>query len=180
MNMDTPGNVAGRRAALLVHAMPPADRLWLLAALPLPARERLEALLAELRSLEVPPDSDLLRELADAPVSSAGEPAEDRIGRLDKAEVRSLVRILRGEPAAVAVRVLGMRPWPWKAAVLAQLPPAVARSVRGAPSLAPALERYLCEALLRRLRAEQPRAGASLGDRLRDVFVLLALRGRAR
>jgi hypothetical protein len=75
MNTATSVPAAGaRRAALMLHAMLPQDRQWLLAALPPPQGRALEEMLAELQALGIPPDRELLQPLADKVESmAAGE-----------------------------------------------------------------------------------------------------------
>lgn len=76
-------NANARQAALLVHAMAPQDRQWLLDALPLEQREPLIKLLDELRDLGIPADPHALESLTSlnsltkAPVLLTHEPAFD-------------------------------------------------------------------------------------------------------
>lgn len=60
---DLQAGVPERRAALLVHALPPADREWLLESLPADQKASLASLLQELQDMNVPPDAQWLQTL---------------------------------------------------------------------------------------------------------------------
>lgn len=113
---------AARHAALLLHAMGPSDRQWLLDALAPERRRRVEPLLQDLRELGLPGDEELLR-----PVLAAAAPREAsavaRLESLGAAEAAMLGRALLLEPRPLAARLLAMRDWPWKQAVLASWSP---------------------------------------------------------
>ncbi|MBE7367193.1 hypothetical protein [Ramlibacter pallidus] len=182
MSMMAPGAVASRRAALLVHAMPPSDQAWLLGSLPPAQREAVEELLGELREMGIPPDAALLRDVIEAPPTAQPETAEDVLARLDAHQVERLAQLLRDEPPVLAGRVLALRAWPWAGALLAQLPEAAAEAAarHAARPRAPALERALCEALLRRLDSTVPVRGRHGSPKWRALLARLAVRRRAR
>jgi hypothetical protein len=110
--------VASRRAALLAHAMPAADREWLLAELDEGRRGVLAALLDDLRSLGIPRDPGLVRQLLDE--EAAGDPGRS-LAALHSAGVAKLLEVLRGEPESVVGPFLRARAWPWRDAVLHEL-----------------------------------------------------------
>lgn len=63
MNLAEPDSASNlRRAALTVHALPPMERDWLLAQLGDAYRASLQDLLAELASLGIPQDPQLVRQ----------------------------------------------------------------------------------------------------------------------
>lgn len=101
------------QAALTVHALPAADRRWLLEALPPAQRQVIAPLLEELRELGIPADAQLLQHVRPAaPVSAAPSPLPwpehlDAIGQ------EALARVLEREPPGVARHLLAMREWPW-------------------------------------------------------------------
>ncbi len=87
---DTESNA--RRAALTVHALPPAEREWLLAQLGDGHRTRLQALLAELASLGIPQDPQVVRQaLAAVPGHVSGSLPID---------AKALCEALAGEPSS--------------------------------------------------------------------------------
>lgn len=153
-----------RRAALLVHAMPAADRDWLLGTLASHHRVQLELLLEELRALEIPPDAALLREIVEAAPAGPAD-AQARLARLAPREVAKLVHLLRDEPPQLVATLLAAQPWPWKGAVLAALGE---RATQARPQQAAALHQALCESVLRRLQdcPSAARAPARLWRRL--------------
>jgi hypothetical protein len=108
-----PAGNAARRAALLLHAMAPADQAWMLAALPAPQRARLDVLLAELHALGIPADSSLLRDLTQAG-DSAPPMASQRLLHLDASQVRTLAEVLASEPPQIAAWLLASKAWPWR------------------------------------------------------------------
>jgi hypothetical protein len=123
-----------RKAALLLHAMGPKDRDWLLAQLPTEQRGRLEALLAELDELGIPRDPALLREVAADASPAHAEPGEPlpatALGRLgidglidtiEQADPSALARVLEEEPLGLVACLLSIREWRWTAAFLNQL-----------------------------------------------------------
>lgn len=158
-----------RRAALLLHAMAPADRDWVLRQLSPGGHDRLRELLRELNELGIPRDPALLKHFAVAPLArdaarqvealpdelSAATPAET----IAAADPARLAAILSGEPAELLALLLSVRDWPWHAAFLGHLGPLKARQVK--ERLAPAGpglrigakgEGMLLAALQRRLR----------------------------
>lgn len=143
---------SSRHAALLLHAMGPADRQWLLDALTAERRARVEPLLQELRELGIPADEELLR-----PVLAIAAPRESgplaRLERLSASEATALAQALLLEPRPLAARLLAMRDWPWKQAVLASCSPQDRTSLAaGAPATPSAtLDRAICLAAVKLL-----------------------------
>jgi len=138
--MTEPGS-AMRRAALLVHAMRAGDRAWVLAQLEPGERDPLAAMLAELRALGIPAESELLKQAAadaapeiDAARGTDAARAAQAASReplapdasapeamLRRADPALVARVLRTEPSALAAAVLALGAWPWRETVLAQL-----------------------------------------------------------
>lgn len=158
-----------RRAALMLHAMTPADCEWMLRQLPVASGERLRQLLGELADLGIPRDATLLKQLRAAPAavrepvleveSPPAKPAfastADAIAAADPAH---LATVLREEPAELVAMLLSLRDWPWREALLRQIGPLKARHIMAQYAGATtrhgsASERVVLEALLRRLHA---------------------------
>lgn len=132
------------QSALLLHAMTENDRDWLLARLEQHERERLRALLDELRSLGIPADESVLSQgLAssrnDDDYDSDEQrqaPIFDHVGnntameRMWMAGSEQLAAILKTEPDLLVARFLSMHPWPWHEEVLARLGPVKGRAIR--------------------------------------------------
>jgi len=147
-----------RRAALVLHAMAPADRAWVLERMALSQRDELQALLSELQALGIPPDPSGLDELETAAPDSiaagplpSGDAASSRadadpLMALGAPGIALLARAWRAQPPLMVAQALCLRPWPWRAALLEQLPALQRRrvmdllgTVSSGPSAAPAL-----------------------------------------
>jgi hypothetical protein len=115
-----------RRAALALHGLPEHDRHWVLERLAGADRTRLTQLLDELQKLGIPPDELLL---ADAQKRIPEAPAPSRI---QQASAAQMLAILAREPAGLITAVLRIEPWPWQAAFLARLEPALRERVAAA------------------------------------------------
>jgi len=161
-----------RHAALLLHAMVPVDRAWILEALPPAQRTGLQALLAELEALGIERDAALI---ADATASAASvelrQPApvsdEDRLCMLNEVQLGEFVRLMRIEPAGLIAEWLRLADWPWRERLLAALEPGQRRQVEA--NLAstgagyrtpPGLRAALIAAAAARLRDHTPTTGA--------------------
>lgn len=159
-----------RRAALLLHAMAPADREWILRHLPDAGKDKLQELLRELAALGIPRDAALLKQIAAAPAAArepilevealaleqAGASPAEVIAAADPAR---LAAILRDEPTELVTALLSLRDWPWRDALLRHVGPVKARQVAQRQAEAGAAirpgsssERVMLAALLRRLR----------------------------
>lgn len=125
-----------RQAALLLHAMPPADRMWSLEQLAPAHREQLVKWIRELEELGIPRDRRLIDDVLPSALGAdeqgtnntitpphAHSAAIPQLGSLDAAAVRVLVSILRHEPARLLAILLAQGPWSWEPDLLAQLPP---------------------------------------------------------
>ncbi|MFD1836904.1 hypothetical protein [Paracidovorax cattleyae] len=161
-----------RRAALVLHGMAPADRAWVLERMAPSQRDALQALLSELQALGIPPDPAGLDALATAapdsvaaaplPTGNAASspPEADLLMALGAPGVAALARAWRAQPPLMVAQALCLRPWPWRAALLEQLPALQRRrvtdllgTVSSGPSTAPALAsamldgmRHCCDA----------------------------------
>lgn len=78
-----------RRAALTLHALHTADRAWMLKQLTPDARKALQRLLAELDSLRLPRDAEVIRAALQATQGEAALPART---------ARALCRVLADQP----------------------------------------------------------------------------------
>jgi hypothetical protein len=109
-----------RRAALTLHALPPADRRWVLDRLAPHQRHVLAEHLAELDALRIPADPVLVRRALEQGRQNDGEPGWR--DALDRCEASAVVEALRAEPAMLIARVLAAGPWSWSAPLRAALP----------------------------------------------------------
>jgi hypothetical protein len=140
-----PESRGSRHAALLLHAMSPEDRSWMLEALPASERAGLVPLLAELEALGIERDPALIDD-ATADASSAAMPEQDfaatalprlpvsdeaMLHTLDGGQVRELVACLRAEPVGLITEWLRLADWPWREDLLAALEPAQRRRIEG-------------------------------------------------
>jgi hypothetical protein len=136
--LQAPRAAALRQSALLLHAMAPGDRAWLLDRLPEDERGALLSLLEELLAVGIPTDRDLLRDaIARNPLArpEGGEPppSSDRPGLLRGldgivADDRSpawirLCALLRQAPAGLVAHLLQMHTWAWSEQAMRTLPP---------------------------------------------------------
>jgi hypothetical protein len=138
-----------RKAALMLHAMLPVDRAWILRNIPNGQSVQLQALLEELRSLGIPADPSLLTELMSDRVKTPLveekklENSENRTGMgfdaadvtpgghsLDTARVDILLAILKQEPATLTAHLLSLRSWKWQDDLLQAMSAEQKRAVR--------------------------------------------------
>lgn len=151
------GETAGaRQAALLLHAMSPIDRAWMLDAMPARERETLQALLAELAALGIASDPALIAD-ATMPLSD-----EDMLLSLAGDRLDAVIRALRSEPIALILSWLRLADWPWREDLLCALEPgqrsrvqAMLASTTAGPT-PPALRAALIAAVVARLRQPVP------------------------
>jgi hypothetical protein len=115
-----------RRAALVLHGLPPDDREWMLAQLPGHQAEALRALLHELHGLGVPADAHLMR---DALARSLHDDAPN-VACLARASAGQMHALLRNEPDLLVAAVVSASQWPWRAALLERLGTPRAQRVR--------------------------------------------------
>jgi hypothetical protein len=153
-----------RQGVLIVHAMPADDQAWLLGQLEDGERAALLPLLDELAALGIPSEPGLLELAAGSALRDAAAAERARPGAaLLALDGAAMAEVLHGEPEALLVRVLAMRDWPWREAVLARCTPARRRHLLDSVA---ALRQRLYDA------ADGP-------NRLNDAL-LAALAGRAR
>jgi hypothetical protein len=116
-----------RRAALAMHALPEIDRAWILRQLPPAQRERLDALLGELKALAIPANRVLVQELlaeavqTPAPAVQAAGETQQQFEAIAGLEAALLSRVLQAEPVALIAHLLDLRRWPWHDTLLEQL-----------------------------------------------------------
>jgi hypothetical protein len=175
LNADTsrPESHGARHAALLLHAMSPEDRSWMLGALPAPERAGLLPLLAELEALGIERDPALIDD-ATARVPFAEMPEQDvaamapqpfpvseeaMLHALDDNQVRELAACLRTEPAGLIAEWLRLADWPWREDLLAALEPGQRRRIEASLSATapgfqtpPGMRAALISAVAARLR----------------------------
>jgi hypothetical protein len=133
-----------RHAALLLHAMAPVDRVWMLDALPPTEREDLQRLLAELGALGIERDPVLIADATAGPSDSAAAslpefdidvrqlvPMSDEawLHALDAGRLQALIQCMRAEPAGLVAEWLRLADWPWREELLAALEPAQRRRI---------------------------------------------------
>lgn len=144
-----------RRAALTIHALPAADRKWMMQRLEAQQRRTIEVLLEELDSLGVVADGRMVEQaLATAPESKA-EPAWRQT--LAACDAATMVACLKDEPAMLVARVLERGPWRWDSAVLERMHPLRRRHIEqcrrdGTPTSAE-LDEWVLTALAQRVDA---------------------------
>lgn len=132
-----------RKAALLLHALPPAERRWFIDRLPPRQAGTLLRLLEELKVLGLSADADLVHELLAAasaasatppapPASEVISPPDTEWQSIDAAEPLFMARLLSVEPVTLIADVLGLRTWSWAPAVLDLLSPVTRQGVMAA------------------------------------------------
>lgn len=159
-----------REAALLLHALAPADREWLIAQLPDAERAPLRAHLDELRAIGIPADRALVEQVVAAPrAATAAAPTDggdDAMRALEEARAAEIAELLAGEPPFLVAQLLRVKDWTWSRALLRRLGAAERAAVerelaRAAAPRTIALQRHLVGALARRLAAAPRRRAAS-------------------
>jgi len=159
---ETPGS---RRAALLLHAMAEADRIWLLDAMPASERDRLAPLLVELETLGIARDPRLIDAATSAPAGDRGGhagppdshapksmPAPADLAKLDHRQRQAMHRRLCNEPPRLLAIWLRIAPKETHAELLDLLNAAQRRRVErcqatALPATPPALRAALISAL---------------------------------
>ncbi|GKS87318.1 hypothetical protein AVMA1855_24220 [Acidovorax sp. SUPP1855] len=142
---SSPVGRSARHSALLLHAMAPSDRSWLLSRLPLPQQQELTALVAELDGLGISPDASVLNEALNACApgteahttmreeATAFHVAEhssplpaisdfDFLMALDEKDLVALSKAWRSEPPGLVAMALRLQAWPWQRTLLERLP----------------------------------------------------------
>jgi hypothetical protein len=124
---------AARQAALLLHALSPSDRAWLLAQLPSAQRAQLMPLVDELQALGIPQDLELVEQTlttrehepagmhiqkSDAVIDTLLPPSEQLLSQLDSEGCAKLADLLRDEPPMLIARLLLQGPWAWEEQLL--------------------------------------------------------------
>ncbi len=115
-----------RKAALKLHAMSPADQRWMLQQLDEEERAQLTELLHELKELGIASTQDMTAEIsADETVNKLltaapnRQVAERAFHAIQSAPASTMSAVLSSEPDSVTAAILGMYPWHWRSAFLA-------------------------------------------------------------
>jgi len=165
---DVNESANARHAALFLHGMAPADRAWVLDAIPEEARASLQSLLAELQALGIASDPALISD-AILPMGRACDPAvrtaalsdEDVLLALRGERLVVVIDALRREPAGLLASWLRMADWPWREDLLRALEPAhrtrVVAALAFTRPVPPAMREELIAAVAARLRQPVPR-----------------------
>jgi len=152
-----------RHAALLLHAMAPQDRAWVLSALSVAEREEMRRLLAELEALGIARDASLVAEAtARADVGGPVVPSDEAmLMALDDSGIQRAVDCLRVEPVGLIAQWLRVAPWPWRDALMRALEPVQRRRLEellstpptAREAVPPAMRAALIDAVARCVRA---------------------------
>ncbi len=152
-----------RLSALALHAVADRDRAWLLSRLPDAQRGPLAELLTELRRTGIPADPGLITQLVhEREAMNEGARGGQPSPGLLQAAAEDVWKQLRGEPDAVAARILRRNRWPWLDDLMALCGPGRARNIEALIRTldpAPALEQALVQELEARLQARQASPG---------------------
>lgn len=150
-----------RQAALLLHSVAPSDQAWLLERVSQPQRQRLRAMLDELRALGVPAaavhsDGDSrARAPGKSAAAVAGPSPTDRVAAASAATVAAL---LREEPPVLVAMLLQAHDWPWRRQVASHFPAAAQQRSSAPGASTPAkLAEVLIARVAERLEQEQGR-----------------------
>lgn len=145
-----------RRAALLLHSLPPDLQGQVLARLGEAVSARLQPLLDELMELGIPPAlGERVGDSISAPAAPALSTAQRRAAELDAAVVAACLE--ECSPMTVA-QLFRAHAWPWKQAVLCSLNQPRRRQVaqymqEAGPVLPPGVLQSLCRQLCRQAEA---------------------------
>ncbi|WP_167481213.1 hypothetical protein [Acidovorax cavernicola] len=158
-----PESGGARHAALLLHAMTPEDRAWVLRALSAAEREEMLRLLAELEALGIARDASLVAEAtARADVGGPVVPSDEAmLMALDDSGIQRAVDCLRVEPVGLVAQWLRVAPWPWRDALVRALEPVQRRRLEellstpptAREAVPPAMRAALIDAVARCVRA---------------------------
>jgi hypothetical protein len=134
---------AVRRTALVLHALAPADREWVLGRLPERNRAQVVPCLEELATLGIPQDANLIPVALSVKRQEITRPPAQRGSRVER-----LAAVLEKEPAKVAAIALRSRTDAERDSILNALSPGQAQEVRDhlrAPHVVPAALRQALE-----------------------------------
>lgn len=188
-------SAGARHAALFLHGMAPADRVWVLDAMPADQRASLQSLLAELEALGIASDPSLIADASgpmgqtsDSAWQSAPASDEDMLLALHGEPLAVAIDALRREPAGLLANWLRVADWPWREDLLRALEPTHRARVESALAIAgpvpPAMRAELIAAVLACLHQPAPRGPSpgrwhALGQALRRVWPAGRIRRRA-
>jgi len=168
-----------RRAALALHAMEYDDQAWLLTQLPADHRPVLKKMLADLATLGLPRDRNLVEDLlrVSSPQRKAGASrgravAEQSLQQLRAAPAADLALLLEHEPPGLAAHAVALLPLAARSPVLELLSAPKRRRVQeilgrtyaeappdGAVEAAPRLTEAVCKGVAARLPRRSRPAG---------------------
>ena len=110
-----------RQSALLLHGLNAADRHWILAQLAEDQRAQLNAFLAELEEIGMPPDRALVESVlahgGKAEGAARGGDTASFGAGLRNADADAVLRVLGEQPSWLIAMILSMEPWAWREAV---------------------------------------------------------------
>jgi len=170
-------NPALRRAALTLYATHSDDREWVLARLSERDHPSLKELLAELASLGIPRDPELVRfALSQGAAEIATRPLQ-KLGRIGDAA--RCAAVLESEPIALVACALAVVPDLIRAQILEQLSPNLQRKLQSEPAVQvpPRLREVLMHQLTEQF-GQDARGGARASLRAAVSSLFRALRGR--
>ena len=144
-----------RQAALTLHALPAAERNWVLERLEPQERQLMQSHLDELAALGIPADQRLVDEALNKARAAAAPRAV-----IAGASAMTMQTLLSAEPAGLVARVLALGDWPWARELMAGLAAQRREEVQSSREQAqvprPQLDEWLLDELERRVQAVLP------------------------
>lgn len=154
--MEQPEAYDERRAALLVHALSPADQQRVIERLTPDRQQRLQTLLHELQALGIPKGRTWVPE-------HKPDDSSDPAARLERLANDVALASLVGQSTDTVATLLAVKPWPWTEHVLAHWPAAERSTLASAVSqrrdIPPSLAQHLMAQMWtasRQVRASAP------------------------
>ena len=107
-----------RKAALMLASLAEGDRAWMLGQLEEKQRERLSALLEELRGLGLSPDAGMLDVALPRETATPAAPVAPAPRAIDVATPQAVHEVLAREPDWLIAALSRARAWPWREGLL--------------------------------------------------------------